>query len=446
MSVAKRARLVFYLSLVVISLVLPLVPVQGQEEDLEFAYILDADGPVTPSMQSYIDRGIDQAEADGVEVVVIRLDTPGGSVDITQEIIQRIVSARVPIVVYVAPSGAHAASAGTFITLAAHVAAMAPGTSIGAASPVDMGGQALTDTMKSKVTNILVADIEGLARHRGEEALEWARAAVEDAEAASAQKALKLGVIDYIAPDLETLLIDMDGREVELPSGTVTLHTAEAIPRELSMTFIENFLHVITNPNIAFILMIIGINGILFELSSPGGFVAGLVGVICLLLAFYAFGTLPVNYTGFMFIALAFILFVADIKAATHGVLSAIGVVTLVFGAFVLFSSPAFAVSRVLIGSVALCTGSFFAFVVTKAIRIQSRQSVTGREALIGTVAEARTDLNPEGRVFLSGEYWDAVTQSGPVNRGELVRVIKKDGLRLTVEKVKSDGAQLIGE
>jgi len=182
--------------------------------------------------------------------------------------------------------------------------------------------------------------------------------------------------------------------------------------------------------------MIIGVNGILFELSSPGGWFAGLVGVVCLLLALYAFGTLPVNYTGFLFIILAFILFFADIKAATHGVLSAIGVAALTFGAFVLFESPAFAISRVLIGTVALFTGVFFAFVVTKALRIQMRPVVTGGEALIGAIAEARTDLDPRGSVFIAGEYWDAVVQEGTVQNGEKVRIVARDKLHLTVRKI----------
>jgi len=427
-------RFGIYLLFILLSLVLPLFAAEAQE-GARLAYVVNAEGPVTPSIQSYIRRAIEQAEADGVEVLVIRLDTPGGSVDLTKDIIQRMVAARTPIVVYVAPSGAHAASAGTFITLAGHVAAMAPGTSIGAASPVGMGGEALTDTLKSKVENILVADIEGLVRRRGDKALEWARAAVREAEAASAEQALELGLIDYIAPDLPALLRDMDGKEVTVAGQKRTLRTADAVPQEIPMTFVENFLHVIANPNIAFILMIIGVNGILFELSNPGGYIAGIVGVICLLLALYAFGTLPVNYTGILFIVLAFILFIADIKAPTHGILSALGVASLVFGAFVLFESPLFAVSRTLIVGIALFTGLFFAFVVAKAVHIQTRRTVTGREALIGALAEARTDLNPQGKVFLKGEYWDAVVRGAPVRKGERVRILSREGFLLTVEK-----------
>lgn len=432
MSVAKYVRLVLYL----VFISLPLFPVEAQEGP-RLAYVIDAVGPVTPSMEAYIGRAIDQAESDGAEVLVIRLDTPGGSVELTQQIIQRMVAARTPIVVYVSPSGAHAASAGTFITLAGHVAAMAPGTSIGAASPVGMGGEALTDTMKSKVTNILVADIEGLVQRRGEKALEWARAAVRDAEAASAEQALDLGLIDFIAPDLDTLLDDMDGKEVVVAGQETTLRTAEAVSQELAMTFVENFLHVITNPNIAFILMVIGVNGILFELSSPGGYMAGIVGVVCLLLALYAFGTLPVNYTGVLFIILAFILFVADIKAPTHGILSAMGVATLALGALVLFDSPMLSVSRVVIAGVASFTGLFFAFVVAQAIRIQKRRTVTGGEALIGALAEARTDLDPQGKVFLRGEYWDAVVQGKSARKGDRVRILGRRGFYLTVEKIE---------
>lgn len=434
MSMARRMRFGIYLLFILLSLLLPLFPAEAQE-GARLAYVVNAEGPITPSIQSYIRRAIEQAEVDGVEVLVIRLDTPGGSVDLTKDIIQRMVAARTPIVVYVAPSGAHAASAGTFITLAGHVAAMAPGTSIGAAAPVGMGGEALTDTMKSKVENILVADIEGLVRRRGDKALEWARAAVREAEAASADQALELGLIDYIAPDLPALLRDMDGKEVTVAGQNRTLRTADAVPQEIPMTFVENFLHVVANPNIAFILMIIGVNGILFELSNPGGYIAGVVGVICLLLALYAFGTLPVNYTGILFIVLAFILFVADIKAPTHGILSALGVASLVFGAFVLFESPLFAVSRALIVGIALFTGLFFAFVVAKAIRIQAKRTVTGREALIGALAEARTDLDPQGKVFLKGEYWDAVVRGAPVRKGERVRILSREGFLLTVEK-----------
>ena len=441
MNTAKLFRLIVYLSLVAVSWVMPFTDVRAQgDEAVRHVDVLHATGEVTPALQSYIKRGISEAEGDGAICLVVQLDTPGGSVEITKDIIQQMMLARVPIIVYVSPRGAHAASAGTFITLAGHVAAMAPGTSIGAASPVGPGGEALTDTIKSKVTNILAADIEGLTHRRGEKAVAWARQAVTEARAATEDEALNLGVIDYIAPDLETLLKDVDGKEVEVAGEKVVLHAAGAVPRDMPMNSIENFLHVITNPNIAFILMTIGINGLLFELSSPGGYVAGVVGVICLLLALYAFGTLPVNYAGFLFIGLAFILFIFDIKAPTHGVLTAAGVASFVFGAFVLFNSPLYAISRPLILTVALCTGLFFAFVVTKAVGAQRRRVVTGAEGLIGLLAEARTDLNPQGMVYVRGELWSAVTSGPAVKKGEYVKVLAKQGFRLLVEKAERGG------
>jgi membrane-bound serine protease (ClpP class) len=250
--------------------------------------VMEVTGPVTPVMLSYIERGVLEAEERDAEALVLMLNTPGGDVDLTKRIIQAIVASDVPVVVYVWPRGAFAASAGTFITLAGHVAAMGPNTSIGAASPVSGQGEEISETLKDKIVNILQADIEGLAQRRGEKAVEWARQAVSEARAATAEEALELGVIDFIATDLSDLLRQIDGVSVMLHDREVTLHTEGAPTEELPMTGVERLLHTITNPNIAFILMTLGINGILFELSSPGGYAAGVVGVICLLLAFYA--------------------------------------------------------------------------------------------------------------------------------------------------------------
>jgi membrane-bound serine protease (ClpP class) len=441
MSSAKKLRLIVYLIVILASLAIPFISVRAQQEQgVRHVDLLNATGEVTPAMQSYISRGIREAETDGAVALIIRLDTPGGSIDITQEIIQAITAARVPTVVYVAPSGAHAASAGTFITLAADIAAMAPGTSIGAASPVGPSGETLTGTIASKVQNILVADIEGLTRRRGEKAMQWATQAITEARAANEQQAQELGIIDYVAPDLPTLLKHMDGKQVEVMGANMVLHTADAQVNEIPMTFFEDFLHVITNPNIAFILMTIGINGLLFELASPGGYVPGIVGAICLLLALYAFGTLPVNYAGFLFIALAFVLFVLDVKAPTHGILTVAGVASFVFGSLVLFNSPLYAISRPLIAAVALGTGGFFAFAIAKVVLTQRRPAVTGYEGLIGQWAEARTDLAPEGMVFLKGELWSAITHGATVKKGERVRVVGKQGFLLMVEHRHEEG------
>jgi membrane-bound serine protease (ClpP class) len=398
--------------------------------------VMEATGPVTPVMLSFIERGIEAAEEQDAEALVIMLDTPGGDVELTRQIIQAIVTSDVPVVVYVAPRGAFAASAGTFITLAGHVAAMAPATSIGAASPVSGQGEEIPETLKDKISNILQAEIEGLAQRRGEKAVEWAREAVSEAKAATAEEALELGVIDFIANDLEDLLSQMDGFSVTLHDDqVVTLQTEGAPTQDLSMTPIEQVLHTITNPNIAFILLTLGINGILFELSSPGGYAAGVVGVICLLLAFYALGVLDVNYTGLLFIAMAFILFIVDIKAPTHGALTVGGIVSFILGSLMLFNSPFYAVSRSLVIGVGLATGLFFAFVVAKAVFIQRRPATTGAEGLVGALATTRSDLSPTGTVYLKGEWWEAETDDAPIEAGEQVRVESVDGFRLRVTR-----------
>ncbi len=427
----QRVRWIVYLTLILTSLLSPVANAQAGRQVL----VMEATGPVTPVMLSYIERGISEAEARDAEALVIMLNTPGGDVDLTKRIIQAIVASNVPVVVYVAPRGAFAASAGTFITLAGHVAAMAPNTSIGAASPVSGQGEEIPETLRNKIVSILQADIEGLAQRRGERAVEWAREAVSEARAATAEEALELGVIDFIATDLSDLLRQMDGFRVTLYNREVTLHTKDAPTEELPMTAVERFLHTITNPNIAFILMTLGINGILFELSSPGGYLAGIVGVICLLLAFYALGVLDVNYTGLLFIALAFVLFVADIKAPTHGVLTVGGIVSFVLGSLILFNSPFYAVSRNLVASVSLVTGAFFAFIVAKAVAIQRRPATTGAEGLVGAIGVARTDLSPRGTVFLKGEWWEAEAEDGPIQAGEEVRVKSVEGFRLRVTR-----------
>jgi membrane-bound serine protease (ClpP class) len=399
--------------------------------------VLEIEGPVTPIMISYIERGITTAEADAAEAMVIKLNTPGGQIDLMNEIVQLLLPADVPTVVYVYPRGAYAASAGTLITLGAHVAAMAPGTTIGAASPVGTQGEDLGETMEKKVKEDLKAQARALAARRGEDAVAWAESAIEEAKAATAAEALEMGVIDFVAIDLDDLLAQMDGFQVEVNNREVTLHTAEAEVREQPMSFVEQVLHIITNPTVAFILLTIGINAILFELSSPGGYAAGIVGAICLLLAFYALGVLPVNYTGLILIALAFVLFVVDLKAPTHGVLTVGGIVSLVAGALILFNSPLYRISLAAVLSVAVVTGLFFAFAVAKVVQAQKRAAVTGLEGLVGRLGQARTSLDPEGTVIISGELWDARAMDGPIGVDDMVEVVAVDGFRLSVKKAR---------
>jgi membrane-bound serine protease (ClpP class) len=392
-------------------------------------------GPVTPILQTYLDQAITEAENSGAAALVLELDTPGGSVDITKEITQRIAASSVPVIVYVAPAGAHAGSAGTFITLAGHLAAMAPGSSIGAASPVGTEGADLPDTIKKKATNILVADIKNLTARRGDKAVAWAEKAVADAAAATADEALALGVIDVVARDVPDLLQKLDGRTVTAAGQEITLHLKDAPVEEVPLGPIQNFLNIIASPALAAILLTIGLNAILFELSSPGGYAAGIIGVICLLLAFYALGTLNANWTGLGFIAIAFVLFVLDIKAPTHGVLTFGGIAAFILGAFVLFNTSDVAVPWPTIIGLGFATGAFFAFAIAKAWAAQRRRPATGMESLIGQTSEVRQALAPTGVVFVNGELWQAVSESGPIAAGEMATITGQDGLRLHVRR-----------
>jgi membrane-bound serine protease (ClpP class) len=408
---------------------------EAEEDSARHVTVLEIEGPVTPIMISYIERGIGTAEDSGSEALIIKLNTPGGQTDLMNEIVQLLLEADVPTVVFVYPRGAYAASAGTLITLGAHVAAMAPGTTIGAASPVGTQGEDLGETLEKKVKEDLKAQARALAARRGEEAVAWAESAIEEAKAATAEEALEIGVIDFIADDLDDLLAQMDGFQVEVNHEEILLRTTGAEVRELPMSFIEQFLHIITNPTVAFILLTIGINAILFELSSPGGYAAGIVGAICLLLAFYALGVLPVNYTGLILIGLAFVLFVVDLKAPTHGVLTVGGIASLVAGALLLFNSPLYQVSISAVVAVAAVTGLFFAFAIAKVIQIQKRPPVTGREGLVGRTALARTVLDPEGTVLIKGELWKATAVDGPIQVGEPVEIIAAERFHLQVRK-----------
>jgi len=392
-------------------------------------------GPVTPVLASYIERSIVDAEAQAAALLIIELDTPGGSVDITKNITQVMTAARVPVVVWVAPSGAHAGSAGTFITLAAHLAAMAPGSSIGAASPVSNEGQDLNETLKAKATNILVADIKNLAARRGEKAVAWAEKAVSEAAAATADEALDLGVVDIIATDLDDLLRQLDGRTVTVAGKDITLQVSDAPVEEIPLNPWEGLLNQITNPALAAILLTIGLNAILFELSSPGGYAAGVIGVICILLAFYALGTINANWTGLGFVVLAVILFVLDIKAPTHGALTVGGIVSFVFGLYLLYNTSDIPVPWPSIIVSALATGAFFAFVVTKALMIQRRPAVGGMTGMVGQVGVVRQPLEPHGMVLVNGELWKAESESGSLSAGEPVVVTRQEGFVLWVRR-----------
>ncbi|MBN1315256.1 MAG: nodulation protein NfeD, partial [Anaerolineales bacterium] len=324
----KRIRLLMSIGLLFASLALVL-PVAAGEGTVR---LLSIKGPVTPAMVSYFERGIAAAEKAGDSLVIIQLNTPGGRVDWTLEIVQALRAAKVPVVVYIAPRGAQAASAGTIITLAAHAAAMAPETVIGAASPVGSEGEDLGETIERKAKEDMKATVRSLAERRGEQVVALAESTIEDAVAVHANEALEAGMIDLVADDLDVLLKGLDGLVVKVNDREVTLQTAGATITEFPLNPLERILHTVVDSTIVTVLMAIGVQAILIELSSPGGWVAGFVGVICLVLGFYGLGVLPVNWLGLGLVAVAFVLFILDIKAPTHGALTVAGVVTLVAG------------------------------------------------------------------------------------------------------------------
>lgn len=428
-----------YLALVLM-LALSFAPAAGAQGASQVD-VLTVEGAITPIVASYVERGIETAENDGSACLIIELDTPGGSVQVTEEIVKRMKAATVPIVIYVQPQGAKAASAGTFLTLAAHLAAMAPSTRIGAAHPVDMSGEAMPEAMEAKAVNDAVALVKGLAQPRGPDAVAWAELAVRESSSITEQEALELGVIDFIARDLTALVEAMDGHEVVVGDQTVTLSTRGANVNRLPMNAIEGFLHTITDPNIAFLLMTLGLNAIILELSQPGGYLAGVLGAICLVLALFSLGVLSVNWTGLIFIVLAFVLLIADLKAPTHGILTALGVISFILGSMILFSSPFARVSVNLVVTVGVTIGIFFAFVVAKVFGAHQRRPTTGSEGLVGQLAVARSDLDPTGTVFLKGELWEAIATEGVVRRGEQVEVTESDGFKLRVRTVVAESS-----
>lgn len=402
--------------------------------------VLTIKGTINPVLVDYIGRGIEQAEVTGAQAVVIQMDTPGGLDTAMRDIIQNIINAKIPVVVYVSPAGARAASAGAYITLAAHVAAMAPNTAIGAATPIAMGGEGeapMSDEMKAKVINDAVAYIRDIAESHGRNA-DWAEKAVREGVSATSQEALELNVVDMIAPDLNALIAQLDGKQVTMLDGSVmTLQTKGAPINQVGMRTIENFLYVIADPNIAFLLLSIATLGIMIEIFNPGLIFPGVVGAICGILAFYSLGQLPVNIAGVLLILLAFGFFIGEVLTTTFGLFTAGGVTALVIGSLILFqgAAPVFRVDPWLIAIVTITIAGLFAFVVNRAIRAHRKQASTGREELIGKRAVVKVVLDPEGTVFFKGERWAAISDQGRIESGEEVIITSIDGLTLHVIK-----------
>lgn len=389
-------------------------------------------GPINPVVSDYLRRSIAAAQRSGNQFLLIEMDTPGGLETAMREIVKAIFGSSVPVVVYVAPSGARAASAGAVIALAADVCAMAPGTNIGAAHPVSMGGKP-DSVMEEKILNDAEAYMEGIAVKRGRNP-ELAKRMVRESISVSAEKGLEGRVVDLLAADRTDLLAKLDGRRLQLGGETLTIRTAGASLVSHEMTTREKILDVISNPNVAYILMMLGILGLFFELSTPGVIVPGVLGAICLILSSYALQTLPVNFAGILLILLALILFFAETQIVSHGVLAIGGIVALLFGSLLLFPSPdpALRISRGVLFSTVAITGGLFVFIVSRAIQVHRHRPTTGSEGLIGEWGMADTDLAPEGKVAVHGEYWDAWSEE-PVSRGERVQVVDVEGLRLKV-------------
>lgn len=394
--------------------------------------VLRLDGTVDPASAAYVTAGVRQAEQEGAEAVVVQIDTPGGLDSAMREIVKAFLGARVPVIAYVAPAGARAASAGVFVAYAAHVAAMAPGTNIGAAHPVGLGGEGLS-AAEEKAVNDAAAYLRSLARRRGRDEA-FAAEAVRESASLTAKEALARGVIDLIAPDLATLLAEVDGRRVETAAGPRLLRTRGAAAATREMTFRQRLLHAVADPNVAYLLLIFGFYGILFELASPGIGFAGIGGAISLILGLYALQAIGVSWAGLALVALAFALLAADVFAPTHGALTAGGLLALLLGSLLLAETPGGrAVSPWLVLPTVAATGALTLFVLRAGLRAQLRPVTTGREGLVGATGTCRTDLDPEGMVAVHGELWKARTASHPLPAGTRVRVVGVEGLTLQV-------------
>lgn len=401
-------------------------------------YVLTATGSINPGLAEFILDGIRTAEKAEAEALVIQLDTPGGLDTSMRQIVQGIINAKIPVVVYVSPKGARAASAGLMITMAAHVAAMAPGTNIGAAHPVSLGIKQMDKIMGEKVVNDMVAYVQALAKERGRNE-DWVEKAVRRSTSIPADKALRLKVIDLMAENLPELLTKANGQKVKVGQTTRPLKTAGAVIVPIEEGLRTRILKRIADPNIAFILMMIGLAGLYFELAHPGAIFPGVLGAICLLLAFFAFQTLPINYTGVMLILLAFVLFLLEIWVTSYGLLGIAGVLSLLLGSMMLYRTgdAGVAISWGILLPTVILISLFFFCVIILVFRSQMRQPMTGAEGLVGEIGVAQTALAPEGRIFIHGEYWQARSDE-PVAAGERVEVVKVINLKLLVRRAQS--------
>jgi membrane-bound serine protease (ClpP class) len=397
--------------------------------------LIEMDSAITPVTVRLLTTALDRAQTEGSQALIVQLNTPGGLERSMRSMVQTILGSPIPVIVYVAPTGARAASAGVFITMAAHVAAMAPATNIGAAHPVAVGGS-MDKEMSKKVENDAAAFARTIATERGRNS-EWAEKAVRSSVSATEREAVKLKVVDLIAENVPDLLAKVDGRTVKTTRGQVTLATKDAPVKVIEVRFRDRFLALISDPNIAYLLMMAGMLGIFFELSNPGSILPGVIGGICLILAFFAFQSLPVNWAGLLLLLFGVVLLIVEIKVVSHGILTIGGVIAMLLGSLMLYDTPETTGIRlswfVIIPTVGTTAALVF-FAVSMGIRALYRPSVTGSSAMVGRLGVARTALQPEGQVLIDGELWRAVSQDA-VGAGEAVQVTAIDGLTLTVTR-----------
>ncbi len=400
--------------------------------------VITLDATINPATADFIHENLLRATDEGAECLVIRLNTPGGLLKSTRVIVSDLLGATIPVIVYVAPGGAQSASAGSFITLAAHIAAMAPGTNIGAAHPVGMQGSEPDSIMNEKATNDAAAFIRTISekRHRN---IRWAEDAVRKSISITETEALRDSIIDVIAANVGELMQKVDGKEVELNGARKILHTKDAQVREIEMDWKHQLLNTMSDPNIAYVFFLLGLYGLFFELYNPGSILPGVVGVISINIAFYSLHTLPVNYAGVALIVFGIILFIVEIKVPSYGLLTIGGIVSLLLGSIMLINAESpleiVAISWGVIIPAVLCTTLFFLIAIGLGIKAQRRKPVTGTEGLIGERGEAFTDLNPEGQVRVHGEIWNAESAEGKIKAGTRVKVERMHNFLLTVRK-----------
>jgi membrane-bound serine protease (ClpP class) len=397
------------------------------------ADVIIIDGVINPVVVEFITKAIKRSSSEAAECLIIQMDTPGGLDLSMRSIIKEMMNADIPIIVYVSPSGARAASAGAIITLAADIAAMAPGTNIGAAHPVALGGGKMGDEMAAKVENDAAAYVESIAIKRNRNK-EWAVKAVRESVSITGKEALKINVIDLIASNLDDLLTQIDGREIKTAAGVKKLATKNITINLTEMGIREKVLDTLSNPNIAYILMMVGLLGLYFELSNPGAIFPGIIGGICLILAFFAFQTLPVNYAGILLIIMALILFILEVKVSSFGMLAVGGIIALTLGSLMLFDSPVpfLRVSFDVIIPVVAISSAFIILALYLTIKAHRRKPITGREGLLGETGIAKSKIDPQGKVFIHGEYWDAISDE-----------IIPEGTRVKVTEVKDIGIKV---